>query len=1568
MSGDHDATMVRGGGGGNDRINSRFGFKSAILIVIIAIIIIFVIRIDETTTTSSSSSTTTSSLSSIQHNFTINDSMQRGESLQLLAEERDDDATVLNRARDHFLIAESLAIAQNRRHDANHAHAAAADAALLRDAAADSLRNVVPLAPWLLGRTYSSDLFDDVLPDVLATAVDRALLPLADDSGWWVYTVVDSDADHEDAASLLLLARAAVARHHSVSLVAQSHIFAALDAEQTDALFDHRATVSAAESATDAAARLCEFLRLSKVAALSVVRVGDVDDRLVRIRATLVQTFPAPVVRLSSADAVGENRVEDATLATRLFLLALVVAIIAPPLLRAVDLLDSPAVDSDAYMMRFIACPCGVLLGALAPSALDHIFSSFLPMLLPESPTQLARSGMSYPIIFAIMLQLAPLAMVAALAPRVPRLADALRERWLAPALGLGIGLGGGAWLSAGHMILRGSVGGVWIAPPLMAAVLFFGGRATCDALGGLAARHAPLRMALSGVAATVVSLDAMLVGSTAPMLHDVVRSAALALCAAAVGYEFVLNALRGKQRSSAASSVAATARARGGDGDETTRDLLAKDFDALRQRVTASHGLPLVGNAVTAKQQLCEAIELDEPFRFIVLRGPRGFGKSRTIADTLAEAGSAVATFVGDASGHEQSDSSDSRCAPYEPIRKALGAIVGVNRFKSAKEQWALVEGAADFAESVSGLGLVLGLESGGGGGGGDGGGGAPIDSAVLADAVVRAVTREARDAQRRKQRMVLLFEDMEHCDNESGQLLIAAVGELARRGAAAPLTLVVCERDEQGAEPTGWLQSCLVAAAAASSASAASSTKVVPTLSKRGSGASEAALQRMRHEHSSPSGTLVTLQPLCESDVAQLLERIGFQPTFAAAAAPSLNERAAGSPLWLGAMLRVLVSNREQLESTTNGWRLPTGTSIDDIELPSEIKAALLHTLGQLSEKQLRILHFASHVGVEFEASIVANAMGIAPMELLWELVQIESVLGVIHDVADVDDLFRFSSGGFVAALRGYACELLSHVSHDQPPQLTRQCHLQIADALVKHEADVVNAQTLQDGISGVGGSNDAHALGVPERSPAAWFRLARHAVAAGTKRGALAFVACCAAARAARSQSALDAAIRYGNLALDRESSALAAAALAADPSVRAGVVTRADNVRVLLAESLLFVTAKNSAQALRVISSHSQPSQPAAQVVRALAHAYAFNLADATALATELAEREGDVPAVSRAEALWVLTFAAMKGDTAASWELSQSHAKRAMQLLRAEVVDEASTPLLVSSASASTTTAAATTAAGASTTNAAVDDDDGAVAAVADLLRRNERYSWLVDRRDANLKRASKCIAAKTLGVIGSLFIHCVKDLNAAEIAVRHSMTLKRDVGDMVGRGIAASQLALVLMRRAAALGRDAPDYDKLLADAVLWLNENEQISHKLGSEIGLVLAPKSLGECALLRNDARTALAHFERCRERSARFRDTAIEIAALCGLFVATVADVGERDVERVRHRADALEERAASIPLADRPTVIRPSSQSVRDLLVHVRKSLDAVVGAASADQHRRVIAVLETFGIT
>jgi hypothetical protein len=405
-------------GGGNDRINSpinsRFGFKSTILVVIIAIIITVVVRTNEPTPPTPTPTPIPSSLSSsshIQHNFTINDSMQRGESLQLLAKERDDDATVLNRARDHFLIAESLAIAQNRRHDASHAHAAAADAALLRDAAADSLRNVVPLAPWLLGRTYSSDLFDDALGLMFSLPPSNVRFSRSLTIG-----LVGLHCRRFRLGSRRRGVVAAVGscRCRTPSLGVARRAVAALRRARPPrrrcALRSSRHSQPPPSRLSMPPARLCAFLRLSKVAALSVARVGDADDRLVRVRATLVQTFPAPWC--ASAAPTPSARIASTTplLATRLLLLALVVAIARAAAAARRRVARLARVDSDAYMMRFVACPCGVAARRLAPAVLDHLFSSFLPMLLPESPTQLASTGMTYPLLFASCCSVAPLA------------------------------------------------------------------------------------------------------------------------------------------------------------------------------------------------------------------------------------------------------------------------------------------------------------------------------------------------------------------------------------------------------------------------------------------------------------------------------------------------------------------------------------------------------------------------------------------------------------------------------------------------------------------------------------------------------------------------------------------------------------------------------------------------------------------------------------------------------------------------------------------------------------------------------------------------------------------------------------------------------------------------------------------------------------------------------------------------------------------------------------------------------------------------------------------------------
>lgn len=50
------------------------------------------------------------------------------------------------------------------------------------------------------------------------------------------------------------------------------------------------------------------------------------------------------------------------------------------------------------------------------------------------------------------------------------------------------------------------------------------------------------------------------------------------------------------------------------------------------------------------------------------------------------------------------------------------------------------------------------------------------------------------------------------------------------------------------------------------------------------------------------------------------------------------------------------------------------------------------------------MRILHFAAHVGLEFDVSVVARALHLDELDLLWDLSQIEAKQGVVHDVVDV------------------------------------------------------------------------------------------------------------------------------------------------------------------------------------------------------------------------------------------------------------------------------------------------------------------------------------------------------------------------------------------------------------------------------------------------------------------------------------------------------------------------------------------------------------------------------------
>jgi hypothetical protein len=98
-----------------------------------------------------------------------------------------------------------------------------------------------------------------------------------------------------------------------------------------------------------------------------------------------------------------------------------------------------------------------------------------------------------------------------------------------------------------------------------------------------------------------------------------------------------------------------------------------------------------------------------------VLLKGPRGVGKSRLVREAFSATEEARKTYrvhTGGAVPNGMGSQTEGQtCAPFEPLRKAIGKLVGVNRFLSAAEQWRVLKSASDLAEDITGLSVILGL-----------------------------------------------------------------------------------------------------------------------------------------------------------------------------------------------------------------------------------------------------------------------------------------------------------------------------------------------------------------------------------------------------------------------------------------------------------------------------------------------------------------------------------------------------------------------------------------------------------------------------------------------------------------------------------------------------------------------------------------------------------------------------------------------------------------------------------------------------------------------------------------
>jgi predicted ATPase len=187
-----------------------------------------------------------------------------------------------------------------------------------------------------------------------------------------------------------------------------------------------------------------------------------------------------------------------------------------------------------------------------------------------------------------------------------------------------------------------------------------------------------------------------------------------------------------------------------------------------------------------------------------------------------------------------------------------------------------------------------------------------------------------------------------------------------------------------------------------------------------------------------------------------------------------------------------------------------------LENMEPPSSAIAQVTQLLKTIGPEERRILECAAFIGTEFNATTLSNALNEERLNVLASLRELESN-GLIADVLDQDDVYRFSSSMILNGLR-YVTSNAQAGSSDNMSQIVREYHFRVAKAIEKQfnvSADKVpDTSTIDD-----------HTL----------YRLAKRAKAAGEQMAARALHYNIAAQTRATKSSQYHNSILFGRNAL-------------------------------------------------------------------------------------------------------------------------------------------------------------------------------------------------------------------------------------------------------------------------------------------------------------------------------------------------------------------------------------------------------------------------------------------------
>ena len=132
-----------------------------------------------------------------------------------------------------------------------------------------------------------------------------------------------------------------------------------------------------------------------------------------------------------------------------------------------------------------------------------------------------------------------------------------------------------------------------------------------------------------------------------------------------------------------------------------------------------------------------------------------------------------------------------------------------------------------------------------------------------------------------------------------------------------------------------------------------------------------------------------------------------------------------------------------------------------LENLQPPSNAIAQVSQLLETIAPEEKRVLECAAFIGTEFNASTLSHALNEDRLKVLVILRRLEHN-GLLSDVRDQDDIYRFSSSMILNGIR-YVTSKSQNGSTEHISQIVREYHFCVAEAIEKHHN--ISGQELSD-----------------------------------------------------------------------------------------------------------------------------------------------------------------------------------------------------------------------------------------------------------------------------------------------------------------------------------------------------------------------------------------------------------------------------------------------------------------------------------------------------------------------